>query len=331
MATNDYLGLASSAIQTAGSVAGTIYAANEARAATEDEYRYQSMLNQQQNEWNEKMWDKNNAYNDPSAQLARYLSTGMNPGTAIQAVSGNHYNAVQAQAQSSPGVSSRRGEVASHSMSSLVQSLGTFMSNLLTEKQIKKTESETTGQNIKNLQSPQAFAQELTNMRSLNEKTIAEAQRITEETKKLRTDNKYNEKEHEQQLANLKQQIIESDERIKNMHSQIELSRSSVLNEYERTMIQQQVADFQEKEVRQRIELLRKEGVKIDAELEKLLIDTQIAEYNSDVSFYNKNIKRLEYHMDKFFKQDFMNGGVAYMGKFMTTLFPILSAINFSY
>lgn len=40
-------------------------------------------LQQEQNEWNERMWEKQNAYNDPSAQMARLQKAGINPNMAF--------------------------------------------------------------------------------------------------------------------------------------------------------------------------------------------------------------------------------------------------------
>lgn len=50
-------------------------------------------LQQQQNEWNERMWHLNNEYNDPSAQMERLLKAGYSPTFAANTITGGNSNA----------------------------------------------------------------------------------------------------------------------------------------------------------------------------------------------------------------------------------------------
>lgn len=56
-------------------------------AAQKEENRknrdYNLMLAQMQNAWNAEQWERENAYNDPSAQLARMQKAGINPDMAV--------------------------------------------------------------------------------------------------------------------------------------------------------------------------------------------------------------------------------------------------------
>lgn len=74
-------------------------------------YNWNSMLEQQRfnaqqqelaNQFNERMYDKNNAYNTPQAQMARFASAGLNP--YMMMASGNT-NTAQATSSSSPASS----------------------------------------------------------------------------------------------------------------------------------------------------------------------------------------------------------------------------------
>ena len=65
------------------------------------QYNTQERLSAQQ--WNEQMQDKQNAYNDPSAQAARYRAAGINPNLAL---GGSGVQSISASPASSSGQSS---------------------------------------------------------------------------------------------------------------------------------------------------------------------------------------------------------------------------------
>lgn len=72
-----------------GQIADTIGQTRSNKKANESNER----LAREQQAWNEKMWAKNNAYNDPSAQMARLKDAGLNPrliyGQSSGAAAGN--------------------------------------------------------------------------------------------------------------------------------------------------------------------------------------------------------------------------------------------------
>ena len=71
----DWSGIASSGLGALGSVFSGIGAKKAAR-----EYNKGQMeLAKYQNEFNYKMWQQQNAYNSPAAQMARYQEAGLNP------------------------------------------------------------------------------------------------------------------------------------------------------------------------------------------------------------------------------------------------------------
>lgn len=60
--------------------------ANSSEARKNREWQTNERLAAQ--EWNEKMWNMENEYNDPSAQLQRMMDAGINPAAAAQAIAG---------------------------------------------------------------------------------------------------------------------------------------------------------------------------------------------------------------------------------------------------
>lgn len=65
------------------SLAGSKYAADKALEATKETNAANLKLAQFQNEWNIAQWNRQNAYNTPAAQRARYEEAGINPYFAL--------------------------------------------------------------------------------------------------------------------------------------------------------------------------------------------------------------------------------------------------------
>lgn len=65
------------------SLAGSKYAADKALEATKETNSANLKLAQFQNEWNIAQWNRQNAYNTPAAQRARYEDAGINPYFAL--------------------------------------------------------------------------------------------------------------------------------------------------------------------------------------------------------------------------------------------------------
>lgn len=61
-------------------------------------------LQEAQNKFNLEQWNRNNEYNSPSAQLARYTAAGINPNSAVQGITGTTYNASPVQQTSIPNL-----------------------------------------------------------------------------------------------------------------------------------------------------------------------------------------------------------------------------------
>lgn len=70
-------------IGAAGSLIGGIGKGKKARheqwITNERNIAFQQQVNQQNIDWNEKMWDKTNEYNSPAMQMQRFKAAGLNP------------------------------------------------------------------------------------------------------------------------------------------------------------------------------------------------------------------------------------------------------------
>lgn len=69
-----------------GIVGGVVSAganAISAQLASRRQYKYTKMLQEQQNAWNEKMWNAQNEYNTPANQVQRLKDAGINPALAV--------------------------------------------------------------------------------------------------------------------------------------------------------------------------------------------------------------------------------------------------------
>lgn len=95
-------------------------------------YKYTKKLQEAQNAWQEKMWDKTNEYNTPSAQAERYRAAGINPALAATDGALNAGNADSAGAAGSSQFDGFDfGNVGSQ-----------FMDSLLATSQLNKIDSE---------------------------------------------------------------------------------------------------------------------------------------------------------------------------------------------
>lgn len=76
------------ALAAAGGIASSVINAKSQRSAMNDQMAWQESMNEQQQEWLEGMWNKNNLYNAPSAQMSRLMDAGVNPNNAAASIAG---------------------------------------------------------------------------------------------------------------------------------------------------------------------------------------------------------------------------------------------------
>lgn len=113
--------------------------------------QYNLMLAKQQNQWNLEQWNRENAYNDPSSQMQRLRTAGLNPDLMYQ------NGAAGLQSASSPDMTA--GEPAQPVDMSAYRNRKTIgdviqqaQSTMLAQQQVKKLEADTTGQKLKNVE-----------------------------------------------------------------------------------------------------------------------------------------------------------------------------------
>lgn len=128
-----------------------------AREEAEKTRKWQTSEREAQNDWNYKLWEANNAYNTPAANIARLKSAGMNPD--LMYTNGQSLGqSVTAQGGMTPS-----GPVADTSAWNRYKPLGTVASQALADTalaaQVSKTTAETKGQEYNNdiLKSDAAF------------------------------------------------------------------------------------------------------------------------------------------------------------------------------
>ena len=110
-------------------------------------------LAKQQNQWNIDQWNRENAYNAPSAQMARYKSAGLNPDLIY-----GQQNLSAASPEMTSGDGSQPTDVSNLANKATIgdmvsQAAATRLTNAqakLAESQADKTDVETVGQTINN-------------------------------------------------------------------------------------------------------------------------------------------------------------------------------------
>lgn len=119
-----------------------------AREEAEKTRHWQTSEREAQNDWNYKLWEANNAYNTPSANIARLKAAGMNPD--LMYTNGQSLGqSITAQGGMTPS-----GPVADTSAWNRYRPLGSVASQALADTalsaQVSKTTAETTGQQYNN-------------------------------------------------------------------------------------------------------------------------------------------------------------------------------------
>lgn len=130
----DWSSIASSGLNALGSVLSGIGAKKAAR-----EYNKGQMeLAKYQNEYNYKMWQEQNAYNSPAAQMARYQEAGLNP----MLIYGQGSPGNASSAPTAAGMDLKQEPTAVQTLGNAVRSVGGIMSEYLgLRKQVQELEN----------------------------------------------------------------------------------------------------------------------------------------------------------------------------------------------
>lgn len=135
--------LASGIIGGATSLLGGIgaNAANSEEAKKNRQFQREERIAAQ--DWNKEMWDLQNEYNTPEAQMQRMIEAGINPAAAAQAITGgqNTAGSVAASQPSSGSQAATMTNPAAHLGEVLAGSVGTAWQNYLVKNQAKTEEA----------------------------------------------------------------------------------------------------------------------------------------------------------------------------------------------
>lgn len=81
--------LGGAALGVVNGITSSIFGGASDSASQQRQYDYQLALNQQQQQWQENMWNKVNEYNTPTNQMQRLRDAGLNANLAYGSLSGN--------------------------------------------------------------------------------------------------------------------------------------------------------------------------------------------------------------------------------------------------
>lgn len=220
--------LLSAGSSAVGSVAGLIGQGEAQRFQSSEAAKARNFAADQaqlERDFNLEMWNKNNEYNDPSAELSRLLATGMNPSTALGMMSGQNSVAQLASSSASPagiaaaGVGNSAGEIAAGLIGGIPRSIA----------DVYKTMQEGKGQELINRFTPEQQRKIIDKMNaeiSKLEEDKAVSHETAEQIRKL-TPKLVNLKEAEYQEIHKAMQ--EADKRISVMDKQIEEIGENIL------------------------------------------------------------------------------------------------------
>ncbi|WP_444105883.1 hypothetical protein [Bacteroides sp.] len=211
----------STAIGFASSIAGN-FASNKnidtQIAAQKDENQknrdWNLNLAKQQNQWNIDQWNRENAYNTPAAQMARYKAAGLNPDLIY-----GQQNLSAASPEMTAGEGSQPTDVSNlankRTIGDMVsQAASTRLTNAqakLAESQAKKTDSDTEGQNITNAWLPDLLKGDV-DVKSADVRQKLSAAGLNDKQIEVATE----------QIKVMQQSVKESQKKIEDLQSQME-------------------------------------------------------------------------------------------------------------
>lgn len=211
----------STAIGFASSIAGN-FASNKnidtQIAAQKDENQknrdWNLNLAKQQNQWNIDQWNRENAYNTPAAQMARYKAAGLNPDLIY-----GQQNLSAASPEMTAGEGSQPTDVSNLANKRTIgdiaaQASQTRLTNAqakLAESQAKKTDSDTEGQNITNAWLPDLLKGDV-DVKSADVRQKLSAAGLNDKQIEVATE----------QIKVMQQSVKESQKKIEDLQSQME-------------------------------------------------------------------------------------------------------------
>jgi len=211
----------STAIGVASSIAGNV-ASNKnidtqiaaQQYENEKNREYNLNLAKMQNQWNVEQWNRENAYNSPAAQMARYKAAGLNPDLIY-----GQQNLSAASPEMTAGEGSQPTDVSNLANKRTIgdiaaQASQTRLTNAqakLAESQAKKTDSDTEGQNITNAWLPDLLKGDV-DVKSADVRQKLSAAGLNDKQIEVATE----------QIKVMQQSVKESQKKIEDLQSQME-------------------------------------------------------------------------------------------------------------
>lgn len=233
------------------------------------QYEYQSLLNSEQNAFTEKMYNQANEYNNPTNTLQRYIDSGINPGTAVQATTGVNGQANQVGASSSPGVS------LADTGQSFAQGSALGADTMLKFAQIQGINANTENTNIRNAFLPQQISYQLEQIQQETSKIKADILAIKADTEYTKSktsgqdiENFYAPSRITQNLNLWSQQVKESIARIKQGYINICISGYNAMTERQKNELSKYSNDTARMLATSSIELMKHQGIELDSRSE---------------------------------------------------------------
>ena len=228
----------------AGGFLGSIVGAIAAKGQQKREFQQQKDMLNLQNQFSLDMWQAQNAYNDPSQQMQRMINAGINPNLAAAGIAGSPNTAASIESSTAPSVNSA---IAPYSQA-IEQSTMNALDSVLKTKQIDNVVADT---KVKEEQAPMVaaeknqFIQNVENLKSEKVLTDYEAEKLRpyakyadelfdmdfhlalEKVNKIQGEIRQIDKQielAEKEYEKMKQDIVESKQRVSLMEYQQQLS-----------------------------------------------------------------------------------------------------------
>lgn len=200
----------------AGGFFGSIVGAIAAKRQQKREFQQQENLLNLQNQFSLDMWEKQNAYNDPSQQMQRMIEAGINPNLAAAGIAGSPNTAASIESSAAPSVNSA---VTPYSQS-IGQSTMNALDSVLRTKQIDNVVADT---KVKEEQAPMVVAEK--NQFIQNVENLKSQKVLTDyEAEKLRPYAKYADEMFDMDWNLAREKVNEIQGQIRQIDKQIELA-----------------------------------------------------------------------------------------------------------
>lgn len=170
------------------------------RKENEKARQYQTAEREAQNQWNLDMWNKQNEYNTPQAQMQRMLEAGINPAAAAQGISGSNQSAGSVQGASNGGAPNnslpdnglgRLGDAIGNSVNSALnaQTLAQGIQKQAVEIRKQEIENEIVGEELairknERYESDATLNDKIKSVQNMADKAVADKQ-ISQETAEI--------------------------------------------------------------------------------------------------------------------------------------------------